>query len=549
MLCTDGILERRDKAGEFFGVERLRAVVREKQDEPAQAVLDALFEAALAWGDRRPWEDDATIVVVKRRGRLAGACHRGRGALRSGRKRCPQAGRHGTGRRRPARRKRRPARGAPRVVEPVGERPRDEAERAASAAPRAAGRSQRLARRRPSAPAAARRPGRRTRLSGSARPLPPGTSVRKVSPPSGREAQPAPPVEAQEQADREVAQAAGAVVEEDGLVGAGTATRACSTQASRAAAHGAPGERLCCSGAIPPDAGRDHDRSDDGRGRRPHEGTAACPAGYASSSGFQGIVTKEKDALPTRVEKDSFGPIEVPAERLWGAQTQRSLEQLPHLRRAHAARPRPRPRPREEGGGARPRRARRRSTPRRAGRSCAAADEVLAGRWDDEFPLVVWQTGSGTQTNMNVNEVLANRASEILGGPRGEGRLVHPNDDVNRGQSTNDAFPTAIHVARGRGHPAGRRSRRSRACATRSRRRRRPSATSSRSAAPTSWTRRRSPSARRSRAGRPSSTTAERASSRRCPASASWPSAARRSAPASTPTPSCGRARRRGSPS
>jgi fumarate hydratase class II len=77
----------------------------------------------------------------------------------------------------------------------------------------------------------------------------------------------------------------------------------------------------------------------------------------------------------------------------------------------------------------------------------AAADEVLTGRWDGEFPLVVWQTGSGTQTNMNVNEVLANRASEILGGARGEKRLVHPNDDVNRGHSTNDAFPTAIHVA------------------------------------------------------------------------------------------------------
>ena len=72
---------------------------------------------------------------------------------------------------------------------------------------------------------------------------------------------------------------------------------------------------------------------------------------------------------------------------------------------------------------------------------------MLAGRWDAEFPLVVWQTGSGTQTNMNVNEVLANRASEILGGERGETRLVHPNDDVNRGQSTNDVFPTAIHVA------------------------------------------------------------------------------------------------------
>src|SRR6202007_3334287 len=77
----------------------------------------------------------------------------------------------------------------------------------------------------------------------------------------------------------------------------------------------------------------------------------------------------------------------------------------------------------------------------------AAADEVLAGQHADEFPLVVWQTGSGTQTNMNVNEVLANRASELLGGPRGEGRLVHPNDDVNRGQSSNDVFPTAMHVA------------------------------------------------------------------------------------------------------
>jgi fumarate hydratase class II len=72
---------------------------------------------------------------------------------------------------------------------------------------------------------------------------------------------------------------------------------------------------------------------------------------------------------------------------------------------------------------------------------------VLAGEHDDEFPLVVWQTGSGTQTNMNVNEVLANRASEILGGPRGEGRLIHPNDEVNKSQSSNDVFPTAMHIA------------------------------------------------------------------------------------------------------
>jgi len=77
----------------------------------------------------------------------------------------------------------------------------------------------------------------------------------------------------------------------------------------------------------------------------------------------------------------------------------------------------------------------------------AAADEVIAGKHSGEFPLVVWQTGSGTQTNMNLNEVLANRASQILGGPVGEGRLVHPNDDVNRSQSSNDVFPTAMHVA------------------------------------------------------------------------------------------------------
>ena len=83
----------------------------------------------------------------------------------------------------------------------------------------------------------------------------------------------------------------------------------------------------------------------------------------------------------------------------------------------------------------------------KAGAIIAAADEVLEGRHDDEFPLVVWQTGSGTQTNMNVNEVLANRASELLGGARGEGRLIHPNDDVNKSQSSNDVFPTAMHVA------------------------------------------------------------------------------------------------------
>ena len=80
-------------------------------------------------------------------------------------------------------------------------------------------------------------------------------------------------------------------------------------------------------------------------------------------------------------------------------------------------------------------------------------DEVIGGKHDGEFPLRIWQTGSGTQTNMNMNEVLANRASEILGGERGERRLVHPNDDVNLGQSSNDVFPTAMHVAAARALP------------------------------------------------------------------------------------------------
>jgi fumarate hydratase class II len=86
----------------------------------------------------------------------------------------------------------------------------------------------------------------------------------------------------------------------------------------------------------------------------------------------------------------------------------------------------------------------------KVGAIVAAADEVLSGRHDGEFPLVVWQTGSGTQTNMNMNEVLANRASELMGGPRGEGRLVHPNDDVNQSQSSNDVFPAAMNVAAAR---------------------------------------------------------------------------------------------------
>ncbi|PPI88816.1 fumarate hydratase, class II [Candidatus Pantoea edessiphila] len=150
--------------------------------------------------------------------------------------------------------------------------------------------------------------------------------------------------------------------------------------------------------------------------------------------------------IPSRIEKDSMGSVNVPNDKLWGAQTQRSLEHfhistermpivfihsLALIKRAAAI------------------------------VNCdlgilkkniaeaiiKATDEVMDGKHNEEFPLVIWQTGSGTQTNMNMNEVLANRASEILGGKKGVLRLVHPNDDVNKSQSSNDVFPSAIHIA------------------------------------------------------------------------------------------------------
>ncbi len=150
--------------------------------------------------------------------------------------------------------------------------------------------------------------------------------------------------------------------------------------------------------------------------------------------------------MENRMEKDSFGPIAVPAGRLWGAQTQRSLEHfhissermpaelvsaLAEVKRAAAAVNR--------SLGLLP--------ADKAEAIIHAALEVLEGQHPDEFPLVVWQTGSGTQSNMNMNEVLANRGSELMGGERGEARLLHPNDHVNMGQSSNDIFPTAMHVA------------------------------------------------------------------------------------------------------
>ncbi|KPD02778.1 class II fumarate hydratase [Moellerella wisconsensis] len=147
-----------------------------------------------------------------------------------------------------------------------------------------------------------------------------------------------------------------------------------------------------------------------------------------------------------RIEKDSMGPIEVPADQLWGAQTQRSLEhfrisveKMPvALIHALALTKKAAACVNMDLG----------LLPKDRGEAItAAADEVLAGKHPTEFPLAIWQTGSGTQSNMNMNEVLANRGSEILGGQRGNERLIHPNDDVNKSQSSNDVFPTAMHVA------------------------------------------------------------------------------------------------------
>jgi fumarate hydratase, class II len=151
--------------------------------------------------------------------------------------------------------------------------------------------------------------------------------------------------------------------------------------------------------------------------------------------------------VPTRIESDSFGPIEVPASAYWGAQTQRSLTNFPfpphermplgivygltHVKRAAALT--------HKASGALPSEI--------ADAIIAAADAILSGKDDDQFPLTIWQTGSGTQSNMNVNEVIAGIANEVLNGTRGGTSPVHPNDHVNKGQSSNDSFPTAMHIA------------------------------------------------------------------------------------------------------
>jgi len=152
----------------------------------------------------------------------------------------------------------------------------------------------------------------------------------------------------------------------------------------------------------------------------------------------------------TRSETDSFGPIDVPADRYWGAQTERSRQ---NFKIGHDRMPMPivhalgivklaaAQTNRELGL----------LDARRAGAITRAAREVIEGKLDDHFPLVVWQTGSGTQTNMNLNEVIANRANELLGGKLGAKEPVHPNDHVNMSQSSNDSFPTAMHIAAAQG--------------------------------------------------------------------------------------------------
>src|ERR1700750_2280931 len=151
----------------------------------------------------------------------------------------------------------------------------------------------------------------------------------------------------------------------------------------------------------------------------------------------------------TRVETDSFGPIDVPADRYWGAQTERSRQ---NFKIGHDRMPMPivhalgivklaaAETKRELGL----------LDARRATAIARAAKEVIEGKLDDHFPLVVWQTGSGTQTNMNLNEVIAHRANELLGGELGAKQPVHPNDHVNMSQSSNDSFPTAMHIAAAR---------------------------------------------------------------------------------------------------
>src|SRR6266513_1085702 len=155
---------------------------------------------------------------------------------------------------------------------------------------------------------------------------------------------------------------------------------------------------------------------------------------------------KATEQKQMRIESDSMGEIEVPADKYWGAQTERSLihinigdDRMPReMIRAFGILKKAAALVNQELG---------KLPPDKARLIVAACDEVIQGKLDEHFPLRVWQTGSGTQTNMNANEVISNRAIEIAGGVLGSKKPIHPNDDVNMSQSSNDTFPTAMHVA------------------------------------------------------------------------------------------------------
>ena len=253
--------------------------------------------------------------------------------------------------------------------------------------------------------------------------------------------------------------------------------------------------------------------------------------------------------MANRIERDSMGEVEVPSERYYGAQTARSLANFPiggermpaELIAALALIKKAAARVNRDARRARAAavRADLRAPPTR----CIAGEARRATSRSS-----VWQTGCGTQTNMNVNEVhRATAANELAGGARGGKQPVHPNDHVNRSQSSNDVFPTAMHVAAVLAIEEHLLPARRARCATRSPTRAARSPTSSRSAARTCRTRRRSRSARRSPAGSRSSITRGARSTPRCRSCASSRSAAPRSAPASTRTPSYADARRRAS--
>src|ERR1700726_3855744 len=156
--------------------------------------------------------------------------------------------------------------------------------------------------------------------------------------------------------------------------------------------------------------------------------------------------TLTEPATHTRIESDSMGKIEVPANVYWGAQTQRSLLHFnigrdtmpPEMIRAFGILKKACALVNQDLG---------KLPADKAKLIVEAADEVIAGKLNDQFPLRIWQTGSGTQTNMNANEVISNRAIELAGGQMGSKKPIHPNDDVNMAQSSNDTFPTAMHVA------------------------------------------------------------------------------------------------------